>query len=71
MKHPRLDPARFFGEIGGGPVALFRMRHASGMEVAVCNLGAKVLHIGVPDGDGALGDAELIRKLCLRVAVLF
>ena len=40
MKHPRLDPARFFGEIGGEPVALFRLRHASGMEVAVCNLGA-------------------------------
>ena len=30
MKHPRLDPARFFGEIGGEPVALFRLRHASG-----------------------------------------
>ncbi len=55
----RLDPARFFGEVGGDPVALFRLRHASGLEVAVCNLGAKVLQIGVPDRDGALGDVAL------------
>ena len=55
----RLDPARFFGEIGGEPVALFRLRHASGMEVAVCNLGAKVLQILVPDRDGVVGDVAL------------
>lgn len=55
----RLDPARFFGEIGGEPVALFRLRHANGMEVAVCNLGAKLLQIGVPDRDGTLGDVAL------------
>ncbi len=55
----RLDPARFFGEIGGEPVALFRLRHASGMEVAVCNLGAKVLQIIVPDRDGVPGDVAL------------
>lgn len=55
----RLDPAHFFGEVGGEPVALFRLRHAGGMEVAVCNLGAKVLQILVPDHDGALGDVAL------------
>ncbi len=55
----RLDPARFFGEIGGEPVALFRLRHASGMEAAVCNLGAKVLQIIVPDRDGVPGDVAL------------
>ncbi len=55
----RLDPSRFFGEVGGEPVALFRLRHASGMEVAVCNLGAKVLQILVPDRDGDLGDVAL------------
>ncbi|MGM9426400.1 aldose epimerase family protein [Hydrogenophaga sp. MI9] len=55
----RLDPARFFGEVGGEPVALFRLHHANGMEVAVCNLGAKVLQIGVPDRDGVLGDVTL------------
>lgn len=55
----RLDPTRFFGEVGGEPVALFRLRHANGMEVAICNLGAKVLQILVPDRDGALGDVAL------------
>ena len=55
----RLDPARFFGEIGGEPVALFRLRHASGMEAAVCNLGAKVLQILVPDRNGVLVDVAL------------
>lgn len=55
----RLDPARFFGEIGGEPVALFRLRPANGMEVAVCNLGAKVLQILVPDRDGVPGDVAL------------
>lgn len=55
----RLDPQRFFGEVGGQPVALFRLRHASGMEVAVCNLGAKVLQVLVPDRHGHLGDVTL------------
>ena len=55
----RLDPAPFFGEVGGEPVALFRLRHANGMEVAICNLGAKVLQILVPDRDGVLGDVAL------------
>ena len=54
-----LDPARFFGEVGGEPVGLFRLRHANGMEVAVCNLGAKVLQILVPDRDGTLSDVAL------------
>lgn len=55
----RLQPARFFGEVDGQPVALFRLRHASGMEVAVCNLGAKVLQILVPDRHGVAGDVTL------------
>ena len=55
----RLDPARFFGEVDGDPVALFRLRHANGMEVAVCNLGAKVLQILVPDRHGVPGDVAL------------
>lgn len=55
----RLDPVRFFGEIGGEPVALFRLRHACGMEVAVCNLGAKVLQILVPDREGVPSDLAL------------
>lgn len=55
----RLDPRHFFGEVGGEPVALFRLRNAGGMEVAVCNLGAKVLQIIVPDRDGVPGDVAL------------
>lgn len=55
----RLDPQRFDGEVGGEPVALFCLRHASGLEVAVCNLGAKVLQVLVPDRQGQLGDVTL------------
>lgn len=55
----RLDPRCFFGEVGGEPVALFRLSNASGVEVAVCNLGAKVLQIIVPDRNGAPGDVAL------------
>jgi aldose 1-epimerase len=55
----RLDPRHFFGEVGGEPVALFRLSNAGGMEVAVCNLGAKVLQIIVPDRDGVLSDVAL------------
>jgi aldose 1-epimerase len=55
----RLDPRQFFGEVGGEPVALFRLSNARGMEVAVCNLGAKVLQIIVPDRNGVLGDVAM------------
>lgn len=55
----QLNPQRFFGEVSGQPVALFRLRHASGMEVAVCNLGAKVLQVLVPDRRGHLSDVTL------------
>lgn len=55
----RLDPKHFNGQVGGEPVALFRLRHANGMEAAVCNLGAKVLQILVPDRHGRLGDVVL------------
>lgn len=57
--HARLDPARFSGVVAGEPVALFRLHNAQGMEVAICNLGAKVLQILVPDRDGVLGDVAL------------
>lgn len=59
MAIERLDAKGFFGEDGGEPVALFRLRHVSGMEVAVCNLGAKVLQVLVPDRHGHLGDVAL------------
>ena len=54
-----LDPAHFVGEVDGQPVALFHLHNARGMAVAVCNLGAKVLQIVVPDRAGVLGDVVL------------
>ncbi len=54
-----LDPARFQGEVDGRPTALFFLRNAQGMVVAVTNLGAKVLQIVVPDRSGVPGDVAL------------
>src|SRR3990167_2517434 len=54
-----LDPARFGGVFDGRPTALFLLRNARGMTVAVCNLGAKVLQIVVPDRHGRPGDVAL------------
>ncbi|MDO9433998.1 aldose epimerase family protein [Hydrogenophaga sp.] len=57
---PRLlDPARFVGEVDGRPTALFLLRNARGMVVAVSNLGAKVLQIVVPDRAGVFADVAL------------
>ncbi len=58
--HPHLlDPARFKGEVDGRPTALFLLRNARGMVVAITNLGAKVLQIVVPDRHGELDDVAL------------
>jgi aldose 1-epimerase len=54
-----LDPARFVCEVEGRPTALYRLHNARGMEVAVTNLGAKVLQIVVPDRHGVPGDVAL------------
>ncbi len=54
-----LDPARFHGDVDGRPSALFFLRNARGMVVAITNLGAKVLQIVAPDRDGMLDDVAL------------
>lgn len=54
-----LDPSRFNGEVDGRPTALFLLRNARGMVVAITNLGAKVLQIVVPDRHGVLDDVAL------------
>lgn len=54
-----LDPARFTGTVDGRPTALFLLRNARGMVVAITNLGAKVLQIVVPDRHGVLDDVAL------------
>ena len=54
-----LDPARFQGDVDGRPTALYLLRNARGMVVAITNLGAKVLQIVVPDRHGVLDDVAL------------
>ncbi len=54
-----LDPARFAGEVDGRPTALYFLRNARGMVVAITNLGAKVVQIVVPDRNGVLDDVAL------------
>ena len=54
-----LDPARFQGDVDGQPTALYLLRNARGMVVAITNLGAKVLQIVVPDRHGVLDDVAL------------
>ncbi|MDP2018034.1 aldose epimerase family protein [Hydrogenophaga sp.] len=54
-----LDPARFTGTVDGRPTALFLLRNARGMVVAITNLGAKVVQIVVPDRQGVLDDVAL------------
>ena len=54
-----LEPTRFQGEVDGHSTALFFLRNARGMVVAITNLGAKVLQIVVPDRHGELDDVAL------------
>lgn len=56
---PLLDPARFNGTVDDRPTALYFLRNARGMVVAVTNIGAKVLQIVVPDRNGQLDDVAL------------
>lgn len=59
MNAMRLDPARFAGRHEGQEVALYTLCGPDGFEVAVCNLGAKILQILVPDGQGGATDVAL------------
>lgn len=54
-----LDPTRFHDQVDGRPTALYVLRNAHGMAVAITNLGAKVLQIVVPDRSGVPGDVAL------------
>lgn len=55
-----LDPARFEGEVGGQPVRLFTLRGSDGFELAVCNLGAKILQMLVPDERAPGGRVDVV-----------
>ncbi len=54
-----LQPSRFAGTVGRLPVALWTLENSRGMEVAVCNYGARVLRIVVPDRAGRPGNVAL------------
>lgn len=54
-----LVPERFRGEVEGRAVELFTLRNARGMTVSVCNYGARIQQIAVPDRDGQLADVVL------------
>lgn len=47
-----LDPRRFEAEVEGKRVALYVLKNRNGMEVSLCNYGARVVSIVVPDRRG-------------------
>lgn len=54
-----LSPANFADTIDGKPTALYILRNASGAEVCVTNLGARIVSIWVPDRYGEYKDVVL------------
>ena len=58
MPAPPLDPARFAGRVKGREVGLFVLQ-AHGLRAAVCNHGARLLELWVPDAQGRLVDVVL------------
>ena len=54
-----LDPRRFEAEVEGKRVALYVLKNRNGMEVCLCNFGARVVSIVVPDRNGVPTDVTL------------
>ena len=54
-----LDAERFDTVIDGKKVALYVLKNASGMEVAITNYGGRIVSIMVPGRDGEWADVEL------------
>ncbi len=54
-----LDPANFDTTLAGKKVALYILKNASGMEVAITNYGGRIVSIMVPDKNGEWADVEL------------
>lgn len=54
-----LDPRRFEGRVDGKPAGLFVLENPNGMEVCLCNFGARVVSIVVPDREGRPTDVTL------------
>jgi aldose 1-epimerase len=55
----RLKRENYKGELDGKPVDLYILKNARGMEAAICNWGARVCQILVPDKNGHLDDVVL------------
>jgi aldose 1-epimerase len=54
-----LSANHFSGVIGGQVTALFTLRNRHGAFVKVCNYGARIVQVVVPDALGVLGDVAL------------
>ena len=48
-----------FGSVGGKPAALYTLRNAAGMQVAVTDFGARVVSVKVPASSGEAVDVVL------------
>lgn len=59
MSAAPLDPGRFAGEIRGQPVGLYTLAAADGLRACICNHGARLLQLLVPDAHGGLRDVVL------------
>ncbi len=51
--------SKFKGMVSGKETSLYVMKNASGMEVCVTNLGARIVSVMVPDKTGAMKDVVL------------
>lgn len=54
-----LDPQRFRGMVDGKATRLFVLTNRQGCEMAVCNYGATILSLMVPDREGQMGNVVL------------
>lgn len=54
-----LNPVRFTAVRNAKPVALYTLRNATGVQVCICNYGAKIIQILLPDRNGKWLDVAL------------
>ncbi|WP_163629488.1 aldose epimerase family protein [Paludibacter sp. 221] len=59
VQAPKLNPENFAGEIDGKPVNLYLLTNKNGMEMTVCNYGAKVVSFYVKDKNNNSDDIIL------------
>jgi aldose 1-epimerase len=55
----RLKRENYLAKVDGKPVDLYVLQNAKGMEVSVCNWGARVVQLLAPDRNGRLDDVVL------------